>query len=63
MTTYYAVKVGNDRYDLRQSRYREQLQAGKEHPHDLMACSFTADGLRDICEKYGFDADLSALED
>ena len=62
MTTYYAVKVGNDRYDLRQDRYREMFAAGKEHKHDLMAVGFTGEALREICTQYGFDADLSALE-
>lgn len=62
MSTYYAVKIGDDRYDLRQERYRANLAAGNEHPHDLMAVSFKGDDLRRICEQYGFDADLSALE-
>lgn len=47
---YYVVKVGDDRYDLRQSRYRVQLLAGREHPHDLMACGFTAAGMRELLQ-------------
>jgi hypothetical protein len=60
--TYYAVKTGKDRFDLRQSRYRH-LRSQGGHPHDLCAVGFTAKDLRELCEKYQFDADLSALPD
>ncbi len=61
MKTYYVVKVGDDRFDLRQNRYKGQLQAGKEHPHDLMAVQFDAKGMREIIEKYFPDTDDSEL--
>lgn len=61
MTTYYVVKVGDNRFDLRQTRYKAQLAAGSEHPHDLMAVSFPADGMRDIISKWFHDTDASAL--
>lgn len=60
MATYYVVKVG-DRFDLRQERYRARFDAGREHPHDLMAASFTADGMREILAKLFADTDASAL--
>lgn len=60
--TYYVAKTGDDRFDLRQTRYKEQLEAGREHPHDLMATGFTADGMREILAKWFADTDASALE-
>lgn len=48
---YYVVKVGDDRFDLRQVRYRAQFEGGKEHPHDLMAVGFTAQGMREVLDK------------
>lgn len=61
MARYYVVKVGPDSFDLRQSRYADLFKAGKEHPHDLMACSFTAAGMREILAKWFADTDASAL--
>jgi hypothetical protein len=60
---YYVVKVGEDRYDLRQSRYRAQFEAGGNHPHDLMAVAFTAQGIRDLFDKGIFEGtvDVTAL--
>lgn len=60
--TYYAVKVGHDRYDLRQSRYRADFNNGMEHANDLMMCSFSAEGMRNWVASRGWDADLTALE-
>lgn len=63
MSTYYAAKNPTlpDFWDLRQTRYKPELARGKEHPHDVMACGFTAQGLRDLCTLHNFDADLSNL--
>ena len=61
MKTYYVVRVGPDRFDLRQSRYRAQLDEGREHPHDLMATGFTAEGMREIISKHFNDTDARAL--
>lgn len=61
MHTYYAVKTGPDRYDMRQERFRKKFDRGIDHPHDVCATGFTAQGLRDVCEKYKFDCDFSAL--
>ena len=60
MPLYYAVKTGPDRYDLRQERFRNHRP---EHPHDVMMAGFKAEDMRDVCQRYGFDADLSALDD
>lgn len=62
MKTYYIVKTGADRYDLRQSRYAEQFKAGKEHPHDLMATGFCGADMRDLLEKHFKYTDDSTLE-
>jgi hypothetical protein len=61
MNTYYVVCAGPDRFDLRQTRYRALLEAGREHPHDLMAAGFTAEGMREILAKWFSDTDSSAL--
>lgn len=61
--TYYLVKVGRDLYDMRQTRYKKQFDAGKEHPHDLCAAHFTAAGIRELIRLYNFDVDLSNLTD
>ena len=61
MFKYYAVKVGENSFDLRQSRYRKMFESGKEHPHDLMMVGFSADAMRNLCESHSWDADLSAL--
>jgi hypothetical protein len=60
---YYAERTGPDRYTLRQTRYRRQLEQGSEHPHDVMAVGFTAAGLREMISAYLPTAtcDLSAL--
>ena len=55
--TYYVVRVGPDRFDLRQTRYK-----GTNHPHDLMAVQFTEQGMRDIVAKWFPDSDVSALD-
>lgn len=62
MPEYYVVKNGN-RYDLRQSRYRGLFDAGREHPHDLMATGFDAKGMREIIAKWFSDTDASAIDD
>jgi len=65
MGLYYATPSPGmpGRFDLRQERFRAQRAAGKEHPHDVCAVCFKPDELRDVCEKFGFNADLSALNE
>ena len=62
--TYYLEKVTFGRFDMRQTRFKALRSAfdGNGHPHDLCAASFTATGIRDICDRHGFDCDLSLLE-
>jgi hypothetical protein len=59
--TYYVVRTGPDRFDLRQSRYVAQRANGREHPHDLMAQGFTAQGMREVLAKWFADTDTTAL--
>lgn len=57
---YYIVKTGENRFDLRQTRFKAQLAEGREHPHDLCAVGFDATGMRQLVDS-GFDADVSPL--
>lgn len=61
---YYVVKTGDDRFDLRQSRFKDQLAAGNEHPHDLMASGFDREGMNKVIDQYFLrDTDASAMFD
>jgi len=46
-------------FTLRQTRYREQLLRGEEHPHDVCAMARSIEELRAMCEKHWPDADYS----
>lgn len=59
---YYLVKTGPNRWDMRQTRFRDQLQAGKEHPNDICATGFDAEGIRRIVAAHNFDVDLTELD-
>lgn len=61
MALYYVVKVGDNRFDLRQSRFKEQLAAGSEDPRDTMAVGFDKAGMQEIIAKWFQDTDVSAL--
>jgi len=63
-STYYVTPSPRmpGRFDLRQARYAEQLRAGREHPHDLMATGFTGQDMRDLVAKHFPDTDLTALD-
>jgi hypothetical protein len=61
VSTYYVVKTGPDRFDLRQTRFAEQLKAGSEHPWDVMATHFTAEDMREIIAEIFPDTDASVL--
>jgi hypothetical protein len=63
MATYYTEKTGPDRYDLRQTRFKAQRDTGKEHPHDLMAVSFSAAGMLELIKKHFPDTDASAINE
>lgn len=59
--TYYLVKR-DPVFDMRQERYREHFEAGREHPHDLCAVGLTAAQMRELVQHHGFDVDTKALE-
>lgn len=65
-TDYYVEKVGPDRFDLRQTRYRSQrlTRNGNGHPHDAMAAGFTAEAMREVIARHFSTAsiDTSALD-
>lgn len=61
MATMYAAKEGTT-YVLRQTRYREQLASGCEHPHDTCAVANSARQLQEMVSKHWPDADFSALQ-
>lgn len=60
--TYYIVRTGPNRFDMRQTRYKAQRAAGKEHPHDLMATQFTRDGMIEILDKHFADSTIDRTE-
>lgn len=59
---YYLVRVGADRYDMRQTRYKAQLAEGREHPHDICATHFDSAGIIELVKTHKFDCDLSLLD-
>jgi hypothetical protein len=46
-------------WTMRQERYRANLAAGREHPHDVCAIARSLEELRSMCEKHWPDADYS----
>lgn len=60
-TTMYAHKDRDGLYTLRQERYRVQLEAGKEHPHDVCAVARSIEELHRMCDKHWPDADYSRV--
>ena len=54
MNQQTGMYVGRDGtlYVLRQERYRKQLDAGKEHPHDVCAVARSLAELKAMCEKH-----------
>ncbi len=61
MPSMYATKEGG-MFVLRQARFKEQLAAGREHPHDVCVVAPTLASLRTMTETTGFEADFSAVE-
>lgn len=61
MTTYYVVKTADNRFDLRQIRYKAALEQGKEHKNDVMATGFTKEGMQEIINKWFQDTDTTDL--
>jgi len=59
---YYLKRGKFGLWDLRQTRYKSQFDAGNEHSHDLCAVGFQAKAMRDLINMYKFDCDLSPLD-
>lgn len=61
MPDMYVIQKGS-MLELRQTRFREQLNAGVEHPHDLCAVARSVDEMHSIADKRWLDIDYSAVE-
>lgn len=63
-TPYYIQPRGDGKFDLRQTRHRDAFLAGKEHPNDSVAVSFSGPEMRDLLAAHFPHAhvDLSPLE-
>lgn len=62
MSTMYASKEGG-MFFLRQERFREQLAAGREHPHDVCAVATSAKQLQEMTVRHWPDADFSGVQE
>ena len=51
MKDYYVTKSG-EKFELRQTRFEDDLKKGKEHPYDLCAASFTKEGMSQVIASY-----------
>jgi hypothetical protein len=51
MKSMYVVKVGS-LYELRQTRYAQNLANGKEHPHDVCAVARSIEEMRSMVDKH-----------
>lgn len=60
--TYYVVRTGPDRFDLRQYRYAAQRLAGKEHPNDVIAVGFNGKGMRELIAEWFINTNDAALK-
>lgn len=57
----YVVQEGS-LFVLRQTRYREQLDQGREHPHDSCAIARSVAEMHSMVDKHWPDADYSQVE-
>ncbi len=62
MPDMYVRQEANNLYALRQVRYKPQLAAGREHPHDMCAISGSLAELRRMCIKHWPDVDYDNPE-
>jgi hypothetical protein len=51
MKSMYVVK-GNSLYELRQTRYAQNLANGTEHPHDVCAVARSIEEMHSIVDKH-----------
>ena len=56
----YVAKEGI--YVLRQTRFKEMLAAGKEHPHDVCAYARSVEEMHQMVDKHFDSIDYSAVE-
>lgn len=61
MSEMYVIQKGS-MLELRQTRFREQLNAGIEHPHDVCAVARSVEEMRGMVDKHWPDIDYSAVE-
>jgi hypothetical protein len=61
MKSMYVTKRGSF-VELRQTRYREQLLADNEHPHDVCAIARDTKEMHDMADKHWQDIDYSEVE-
>lgn len=61
MAEMYVIK-GKSLYELRQARFRAQLQLGAEHPHDVCAFARSVEEMHRMADKHWPDANYSAVE-
>lgn len=50
----YYLTASNGVYELRQTRFKQQLQSGREHPHDVCAVARSKDEMRGMVESCKF---------
>lgn len=60
--TMYARRSASGFVELRQTRYRAKLEAGKDHPHDVCALAASVEELRAMTAVHWPDADFSEVE-
>lgn len=58
MTDYYLTQDAQGFVELRQARYREQYQAGAEHPHDVCAVARSKNEMRQMLTSLHLDGTI-----
>jgi hypothetical protein len=53
-TLYYLTRTASSLVELRQQRYRAQLEAGREHPHDVCAVARSKTEMRAMLARFRF---------
>jgi hypothetical protein len=61
MTTYYLTRDAHGFVELRQTRYREQYQAGREHPHDVCAVARNKNEMRQMTISFEGSIDWTTI--
>lgn len=62
-TRYYTIFGKSGLIEMRQTRFRGILQAGRDHPHDVCAIGRSNDEIRDMVKRYSLGScDFSRTE-